>query len=140
MLTSLKIRSLIYHLTLVALLAWVASEVIIIEYIYSWFFAINIIVFVSFGVDKLFAKFGGSRTPEMTFHTLGLLGGFPAILVGRKFFNHKTSKMGFIIPMWILFFAQILFSVWFFGDLDKTYEDWQKSHEVNNIQETTNEN
>lgn len=120
-------RSLISYIILVAVFAWFISDYMIIEYAYAWFFAINIIAFLAFARDKMAAKVGGlNRTPELTFHMLGILGGFPAILAGRKVLNHKTSKNSFLIPMWLLFFTQLFVAAWFFGNLNEIYAKWQR--------------
>jgi len=125
-LSRFKLRSTLVHVAVAAVLGWLIQQALLLDYIFAWFYAVNVVVFVSFGLDKLSAK-GGSkngRTPEVTYHILGLLGGFPAIFAGRKVFNHKTSKAAFIVPMWGLFLAQILLAGWYFGNLDKIYEKW----------------
>lgn len=123
-------RSILFYFILVAGFAWLISDYMILEYAYAWFFSINTIAFLAFARDKLASKVGGmGRTPELTFHLLGLLGGFPAILAGRKVLNHKTSKTSFVLPMWILFFAQLLAAAWFFGNLNEVYERWKNAAE-----------
>lgn len=125
-LSRLKLRSVLFHVAVAAVLAWLIQQALLVDYVFTWFYGVNIVAFVSFGFDKLSAKSGGKdgRTPEMTYHILGLLGGFPAIFAGRKVFNHKTSKAAFIIPMWVLFFGQILIAGWYFGNLDQIYDKW----------------
>lgn len=127
--TRFKLQSAIFHMVTAAAIAWFIQELMIIEFAFAWFFAVNMVAFVSFGFDKLAAKGGKGRTPEVTYHILGLLGGFPAIFAGRRMFNHKTKKAGFFVPMWILFIAQILATSWYFGNLDKVYYKWEESFE-----------
>lgn len=112
-------RSLSVHLLMGVLLMWVLSETLRINLGMAWFAAINIIAFCSFGWDKACAKAGWGRTPEMTYHLVGVAGGFPGIFAGRKVFNHKTSKLGFIIPMWIFFALQMAAATWFFTDIEQ---------------------
>ena len=95
--TRFKLQSALIHMAIAAVLAWLISELMILELAFGWFFGVNIVAFISFGLDKLSAKGGKGRTPEVTYHILGLLGGFPAIFAGRRVFNHKTNMgMGFV--------------------------------------------
>lgn len=126
MFTLLKWKSFWWHLAFAVFWTYIFSELLIIDYTFGWFLGINFVAFVSFGWDKLRAIRNGHRTPELTYHALGLLGGFPGIFTGRKLFNHKTGKLGFIIPMWLFFFLQIFAVGYFFGGLDKVIEKWQK--------------
>ena len=47
--------------------------------------------------DKLSAKAGSERVPEMWFLLISLAGGFVGIVLGMFAFHHKTSKTGFQI-------------------------------------------
>ena len=49
------------------------------------------------GFDKLSAKAGSERVPEMWFLLISLAGGFVGIVLGMFAFHHKTSKTGFQI-------------------------------------------
>ncbi|MFT7143991.1 MAG: uncharacterized membrane protein YsdA (DUF1294 family) [Alphaproteobacteria bacterium] len=108
---SKRARSLILHFMFCALVAYALENISGIPFIGWWFIVINIFEFLFFGKDKLRAKQGWSRTPESTFLIMGLLGAFPAILIGRKFFKHKTTSRKFILPMWTLFIIQIMFAI-----------------------------
>lgn len=125
MITLFKLRSFILHCAISVFLTYFLSELLQVDAFMTWFFALNVVTFFSFGFDKLCAKRGAKRTPEMTYHLLGLVGGFPGIFAGRKLFNHKTSKLGFIIPMWIFFFVQLFLVAYFFGNLDLVIARWQ---------------
>jgi len=52
---------------------------------------------VMMGFDKLSAKAGSERVPEMWFLLISLAGGFVGIVLGMFAFHHKTSKTGFQI-------------------------------------------
>lgn len=121
----LKWKSFWWHLAFAVFWTYIFSEILILDYALGWFLGINFVSFTSFGWDKLRAISKSNRTPELTYHALGLLGGFPGIFAGRKLFNHKTSKLGFIIPMWIFFFLQIFVVGYYFGGLDKVIAKWQ---------------
>ncbi|MBI1364061.1 MAG: DUF1294 domain-containing protein [Proteobacteria bacterium] len=115
---SVKIRSFVLHCAIAGTMTLLLDTVLPLDTAYIWFMCLNIVTFFSFGMDKWAAKSGSRRTPELTYHLLGLVGGFPGIFAGRGVFNHKTSKLGFIIPMWLFFFAQLLGVAWFYGDLE----------------------
>lgn len=73
------------------------------------FYAINIICFLAFAIDKFKAASGNyrHRTPEKVLLTLALLGGAPLGLVSMLIFRHKTQKLKFISIMPILALAWI---------------------------------
>ena len=47
------------------------------------------------GFDKLSAKVGYERVPEMCFFLISLAGGFAGAVSGMLVFHHKTSKTSF---------------------------------------------
>jgi uncharacterized membrane protein YsdA (DUF1294 family) len=96
--------SLIKHLIAVMLVSILLMTQI--PLVFSILSAINAVCFISFGYDKKAASKDWGRVPERTFLTLGFLGAFPALLLGRKVFKHKTFKRKFIVPMWGLFILQ----------------------------------
>ena len=51
------------------------------------------------GFDKLSAKAGSERVPEMWFLLISLAGGFVGIVLGMFAFHHKTSKTSFQIKI-----------------------------------------
>ena len=51
------------------------------------------------GFDKLSAKAGSERVPEMWFLLISLAGGFVGAVLGMFAFHHKTSKTGFQIKI-----------------------------------------
>lgn len=55
-----------------------------------YFFTINIIGFLSMGIDKYKAKHNLWRTPENTLLLLSFLGGSIGSFIGMKLFRHKT--------------------------------------------------
>tara|TARA_R110000868_G_scaffold218576_2_gene469291 strand:- start:213665 stop:214057 length:393 start_codon:yes stop_codon:yes gene_type:complete len=106
-----KLKSLLLHLIFCGAVTFALDGQASLPFIAWWFAVINVFEFAMFGKDKLRAKMSWSRTPESTFLIMGLLGAFPAILAGRKAFNHKTTKKEFIIPMWSLFILQIVLAI-----------------------------
>lgn len=61
---------------------------------------LNLIAFVSYGLDKAFSKVGSRRISETVLLLLALLGGYGA-LSAVVFFRHKTShaKFQFGVPI-----------------------------------------
>ena len=131
-----KSNSIIIHTGVTALASYHLADFFRVEILYMWLAMANIITFLSFGKDKFCAKAGFGRTPEITFHVMGILGAFPAIFIGRKAFNHKTTKQGFIIPMWIFFFLQVVSVAYLMGDFNPGSAKSPKSSQV--AQKTTN--
>jgi uncharacterized membrane protein YsdA (DUF1294 family) len=56
---------------------------------------LSLVAFALYGWDKLQAKRGARRVPELRLHALALLGGFAGAWLGRILFRHKTQKLGF---------------------------------------------
>ena len=77
---------------------------------YGYMIAINIIAFITYGIDKLKAKRKAWRIPEKTLWLLGLAGGFIGSLLAMQVFNHKTRHISFYI---INFLSIILWAVIF---------------------------
>lgn len=70
--------------------------------IICWYIFINIIMFISMGMDKSLAKKEtGRRVPEKNLFVKALVGGGALGLVGMKVFHHKTRKASFYIIYWI---------------------------------------
>lgn len=59
------------------------------------YMGLSALSFLFYGWDKSAAAGGRSRIPEMTLHTIDLLGGWPGGLVGQQVFRHKTTKQPF---------------------------------------------
>jgi uncharacterized membrane protein YsdA (DUF1294 family) len=47
------------------------------------------------GFDKLSAKAGSERVPEMWFFLISLVGGFVGVVVGMLAFRHKIGRLAF---------------------------------------------
>ena len=62
-------------------------------------FFINAGSLVMMGFDKLSAKAGSERVPEMWFFLISLAGGFVGVVVGMLAFRHKTRKTSFQIKI-----------------------------------------
>lgn len=102
-----KVISFSFHALLALGLAVYVNVLLGLPVLAGWLVFVNVINFLSFGLDKYRAKKKWRRTPESTFLWLAFLGAFPALFLGRKAFRHKTVKKGFIWPMWLLFTLQL---------------------------------
>ena len=65
---------------------------------------INILTFIIYGLDKLFAIKNLSRVSENTLLLLSFAGGSFGAYIGMKFFHHKTNKKKFtiLVPLMII--------------------------------------
>ena len=67
---------------------------------------INIISFLSMGIDKFLAIISKRRISEKTLLTLALIGGGLGTLIGMFLFRHKIRKMKFqiLVPLSLIIF------------------------------------
>jgi uncharacterized membrane protein YsdA (DUF1294 family) len=69
------------------------------DLVWNYLFLINVGSLALMGFDKLSAKAGSERVPEMWFFLISLAGGFVGVVLGMFAFHHKTSKTGFQIKI-----------------------------------------
>jgi len=74
----------------------------------AYLIAINLSTFLLYGVDKLCAVRGWQRAPELLLHFLAFAGGSPGALLGQQVYNHKISKLKFILFYWLIVILQML--------------------------------
>ena len=70
--------------------------------------AINLSTFLLYGIDKLCAVRRWQRVPELLLHILAIAGGSPGALLGQQVYNHKISKLKFILLYWFIVIVQLL--------------------------------
>ena len=65
---------------------------------------INIITFISMGIDKYQAKNNKWRIPEKSLFLLAFLGGSIGGILGMIIFSHKTKKVSFkiLFPLFLI--------------------------------------
>jgi uncharacterized membrane protein YsdA (DUF1294 family) len=78
----------------------------------SFFLVCSLASFVLYGLDKSAARRGRRRTPELTLHTLGLLGGWPGAFVAQRVFHHKSRKLSFQVTYWLTVVVNCSAIVW----------------------------
>ena len=69
------------------------------EIIIGYFFLINTVTLVLFGLDKSKAGKGHSRISEATLLSFSFFGGALGGVMGMQLFHHKTNKMSFRVIM-----------------------------------------
>lgn len=67
----------------------------------AYYLAASIATFAFYAHDKAAARKAHWRTPELTLHMLGLLGGWPGALAAQRLLRHKSSKGSFLVVFWM---------------------------------------
>lgn len=65
--------------------------------IQSYFIVINVVALIMYGIDKLAAKLGVRRIPEIILLNISLLGGMLGAMLGMVIFRHKIRKRVFVL-------------------------------------------
>lgn len=78
---------------------------------------VSLISFCLYAHDKQSAEKGRWRTPESTLHGAELLGGWPGALLAQQLYRHKTRKLAYQLPFWlIVLLHQALWADWLLFD------------------------
>lgn len=76
---------------------------------FLWYVAvINIVTFVVFLTDKIYAKRQMWRVPERTLMFLALIGGSVGALMAMQIFRHKTKHTKFMVGIPLILSLQLL--------------------------------
>jgi uncharacterized membrane protein YsdA (DUF1294 family)/cold shock CspA family protein len=70
---------------------------------------VSLLSFAQYWQDKHSAQKGRWRTPENTLQLTALLGGWPGALVAQQVFRHKTRKLEFQLPFWLIILVHQVF-------------------------------
>lgn len=81
-----------------------------------YFIIINVISFVTMGVDKKRAKKHEYRISEKTLWTLALIGGGTGAFFGMIQFRHKTKHLSFRLGFFIIMIIQLVLLTIYFMD------------------------
>ena len=73
---------------------------------------INIITFITYGIDKAKARKGAWRITEKTLIGLAVAGGSIGALAGMSFFHHKTRKPLFKIGIPVILLIEAAAAAW----------------------------
>lgn len=77
------------------------------KYLFYYLVIINVVSFIVFGLDKVFAIYKKNRVRELYLHILSLFGGCLGSIGGMLLFRHKIRKFRFylwnilMIGLWI---------------------------------------
>ena len=90
-------------------------------YILYYLIAINVITFLTYGIDKLKAKKGKWRIPETTLLLLAIIGGSIGAWLGIKVWHHKTLHKKFKYGIPLIVIAQIAIVFYIFRENIQAY-------------------
>ena len=90
-------------------------------YILYYLIAINVITFLTYGIDKLKAKKGKWRIPESTLLLLAIIGGSIGAWLGIKVWHHKTLHKKFKCGIPLIVIVQIAIAVYIFRENIQAY-------------------
>ncbi len=79
----------------------------------SWLVAVHVITFCTYVWDKQAALRGNLRVPEVTLHTMALVGGVAGSFLGQRMLRHKTMKPSFQLLSWIIIVAWAGLLLWY---------------------------
>ena len=72
------------------------------------FVGVNLATVLGYGYDKLLARAGMQRVPELALHLLAVCGGTPGALVGQVLFRHKTRDLRFRLVFLAILAVQVI--------------------------------
>ena len=78
------------------------------KWIWIYLFAINVVAFFVYGIDKWKAKKNRWRIPESTLLGVAAVGGTIGAVLGMKVFRHKTKHMKFVAGLPVIFVLQLV--------------------------------
>ena len=85
------------------------------EFLIIYLFVINIITFISFGLDKYAANNDKWRIKNVTLLGLAFIGGTIGGLLAMHVFRHKTQKDYYTVGLWLMIIMQILLLIYLFN-------------------------
>ena len=75
---------------------------------------VNVIAFITYGVDKYKAQMHQFRVPEATLLWLAAFGGSIGALSAMELFHHKTNHRAFMIGVPVILFIQLFIALMVF--------------------------
>ena len=80
----------------------------LLQVIIIYFLVINLVTFITYGIDKLKAKRSKWRISEATLLSMAIVGGSIGAWLGMKAWHHKTLHMKFKSGIPVIIFLQLL--------------------------------
>jgi cold shock CspA family protein/uncharacterized membrane protein YsdA (DUF1294 family) len=96
--------ALLDTILVMALAMWVFS----LSWPWAYLLAINLTTIMLYAYDKAIAGSGALRVPELILHSVEILGGTPAGLVGQYALAHKRAKGSYQLVFWLIFIVQVI--------------------------------
>lgn len=87
-------------------------EILTPKNIIIYLLTINLVSFLSMGIDKWKAKNGAWRIPEQTLISMVVLGGGIGGILGMHVFRHKTKKPRFYVGFPVILILEIVIAVY----------------------------
>ena len=88
------------------------------QYSMYYLFAINIVSFFLYGIDKYKAKKNQWRISEATLLTMAAIGGSIGAWVGMRIWHHKTMHKKFKYGIPIIIIMQVALAVYLLTNID----------------------
>jgi len=85
------------------------------KFLIIYWFIINIITFISFGLDKYAANNDKWRIKNITLLGLAFIGGTIGGLIAMYVFRHKTQKDYYTVGLWLMIIMQIILLIYLFN-------------------------
>lgn len=82
------------------------------DIITGYLFAVNIVSFILYGIDKYKAKRGKWRISEAMLLTMAVIGGSVGAWAGMKVWHHKTMHKKFTIGVSLVFALQVALAIY----------------------------
>jgi uncharacterized membrane protein YsdA (DUF1294 family) len=78
----------------------------------AWLIGVNVTALGYYGFDKMKAKHGGRRVPEVVLHSVTLAGGSIGAFAAMQLFRHKTVKGRFRLVFFAIVLVQVAVAAW----------------------------
>ena len=82
------------------------------QFIIGYLLFVNVVTFITYGIDKYKAKKGKWRISEATLLTMAIFGGSVGAWLGMKVFHHKTMHKKFYIGVPTIIILQLALAGW----------------------------
>ncbi len=81
-------------------------------FLIAYLAVLNLLTWLAFAFDKSQSLAGRRRISERALLFLTLAGGTIGSLIGMNMFRHKTKKVSFQLPFFVIILLQVILIVW----------------------------
>ena len=85
-----------------------------IYFLLGYLFAVSLLTFALYGIDKYKAQHNKWRISEATLLLMAVIGGSVGALLAMKAFRHKTQHLKFTLGVPLILIIQIILGVWLY--------------------------